>query len=368
MYRDFGNTHSDPAACKDSQRLSGEQQYAWFSNNKADILPDVAPAASPLTLPPLIDLPASLSWGAGERVGRGYIDTLLNKLEHAIECHSKAGLPVLELTADSCPYEVHSSICSMFRKSIDPENVDISWGKEAAFIPVLDANSTFFNINLEFIEIAPISKQRRDFLFRMIALVLKENRVAGPDWLINDAEDYLYEYHKETYEECEEGVEPAVYLYESQYIVPVDEAKFDLARMKVLDYFYSFIPQLDTDNLESDLAQFDTEPEFREAALDFIKASRTVGDIWSYCDEFHYQNDCTPAAYLFYITPDSNNFCSDFWMSWNSDGIMNNGIEEMALKVPYDQWNLLDEVDDLRKSFKDFAKGVEILLCNAGIT
>lgn len=374
MLRMHGTGHTGEDVGKRPQIDPRTGQRLRQFDGQAPHTPGLPVATSPLNLPALSDLPSFLPWGEGELAGRemrlSILDTIEETIGGALYALGKAGLPAPELAATDTVYQaqdkVLSALLAPIHKADEPGEVDFQ--DECAVVTCETMPAMFFNCDLDAIEECnEISEKRKLFLYRLASFVVRVNNVFYMPFDVPYIEESAQDFAHEVY--GEEDYEPLIPLSES-HSEHIDEIFKDTARMREAESRWGFVFDLDIDNLEEDLSSFDSEPEFRDKALTFLRAAKLLGSLSDHVIQEHdadYYEEGVLASSFFYVTPQRNNLVNDWFVGQLGDEAMNLGTLEFKVVVPYSKYHVASDESMTIMAVKSFMRLYADLLCNFGV-
>jgi hypothetical protein len=335
-------------------------------------------AAHALNLPPLSDLPSSLPWGEGERAGsevrKGILDAIGENVEKALAIMGRAGIPTPDIEASDSVYDLNAKVLAALLdpigKAADP--TDVEFGEDAASVLYTVMPSTFFNCDLDMIEeCADISEERKGFLYRLAAFVVRVN-------------DVLYTPREAEFvrERATEYAEEMKGWGEEDSLVPVSEVQDEsledilahVALMQEQATRWAPVFEADSDTLEADLLAFDAEPEFRDQALAFLRAARRLGPLQDHIlpleeeeEDGYYSGDAPFASALFYVSPHGENIVNDWYRGQVGGDAQEDGVQEFRTRIMYGEWMNTDKCRRTAEDINTFVDLYALLLCNFGL-
>ncbi len=363
MFKEWGCGEIE-SSVKDSGLFLEEQQFTRFGNAHTHATPLFSAPSNPLGLPSLDGLPASLEWDAGSRMGgNGFGSAILNDLTQAIKVHEKLALPNFHVSNSDCPLNVNNKIVQEIKNHLHSLTGDNNhtYSDDGLFVELWDCGMMFYNIDLEYILNASISRQKRDLIFRLIAFLLKTNDIVDLDTYVDWSEERLEEYYLDGEEELDEE-DDQIWFHEGSFNISVSDAKRDLALYRYKQYWFSFVKELDTENLETDLQAYKEDQEFKRHALRLMDNSRTLGNLSQYVVPWADEEAYESAYSYFYISPDSNNYVAYDYMSNTHDKAMNVGCTPLGQTIPYESLKTGLKVPNLSKTMYNYVRDLQYTL------
>jgi hypothetical protein len=351
MFRQDGHTGFCEVDHQDRKCESQSATVPWFRAEKESAAPVLLASSDGMNLN-LPHLPSSLPWEDGKWNSRGDYESSLEKLEEAILLHEKMGFPApMDIQADEDILAVHNKLVREVREHLlgeDHAEDALHFQEDRIIVSLWESGMEFLNINLwDVFERFPV-REERDFVFRLLSYLLHEMGVA-----------YVpYESYQviEIIEEAKLDGDPldSCFPTGSGAIGPtLGELAFDAQRALCDAYFFSFMDDLDTNNIKHDLKKSNVSESFKCWFSDVLSACYTIGDFFKYYDpdnQFSEEGEIFIAV-LFCIETGQVNLMDEFVDRFGTE-ILELGENNFQLSFSYEDNEKASKIQKYRKAFK----------------